>query len=83
MDTIRKVHILLMVLNDSVVNQEQINDSYGIPHIYGGGLAWKYKKKLTVEADYTLQKWSGVKYNNRTDLYQDSIQSSYWSRVFT
>ena len=53
--------------NYSVVNQEQINDSYGIPHIYGGGLAWKYKKKLTVEADYTLQKWSGVKYNNRTD----------------
>lgn len=26
---------------------------------------------MTVEADYTLQKWSGVKYNNRTDLYQD------------
>lgn len=57
--------------NYSVVNQQQINDSYGIPHIYGAGLAWKHKKNLTVEADYTLQQWSGVKYNNRTDLYQD------------
>ena len=57
--------------NYSVVNQQQIDDSYGIPHIYGGGLAWKHKKNLTVEVDYTLQKWSGVKYNNRTDLYQN------------
>ena len=46
--------------NYSVVNQQQIDDSYGIPHIYGGGLAWKHKKDLTVEVDYTLQKWSGV-----------------------
>ena len=57
--------------NYSVVNQQQIDDSYGIPHIYGGGSAWKHKKNLTVEVDYTLQKWSGVKYNNRTDLYQN------------
>lgn len=57
--------------NYSVVNEQRIDDSYGTPHTYGAGLAWKHQKNLTVEADYTLQKWSGVKYNNRTDLYQD------------
>ena len=55
----------------SVVNEEQINDSYGIPHIYGVGLAWKHKKNLTVEMDYTFQKWEGVKYDNSTGLYKN------------
>lgn len=55
----------------SVVNEKQIEDSYGIPHIYGVGLAWKHKKNLMIEVDYTLQQWDGVKYNNQTNLYQD------------
>ena len=62
--------------NYSVVNEEQINDSYGTPHIYGVGLAWKHKKNLTVEMDYTFQKWEGVKYNNRTNLYQNRSKVS-------
>ena len=55
----------------SEVNQSSSENSYGIPHTFGGGLAWKYKKNLTVEADYTLQKWEGVKCDNRTDRYMN------------
>lgn len=57
--------------NYSVVKEDRTENSYGIPHIFGGGLAWQYKKNLTVEADYTLQKWEGVKYDNRTDRYMN------------
>lgn len=56
------------VLQSSV---DYARDGYGIPHAFGGGLAWNYTNKLTVEADYTLQKWGSVKYNNRTDMYKD------------
>lgn len=48
-----------------------INDSYGIPDIYGVGIAYNRKRNLTIGADYTLQKWSNVKYNNQTDAYKD------------
>lgn len=54
-----------------VDNVETTEDSYGIPHMFGGGLAWKYKNNLIVEADYTLQKWEGVKYANSTDMYNN------------
>ena len=55
----------------SALQTQSTEDSYGIPHSFGVGLAWKYRKNLTVEADYTLQKWEDVKYNNRTDMYQN------------
>ena len=52
-------------------------NGYGIPHTFGGGLAWQYKKNLTVEADYTLQKWEGVKYDNRTDRYMNRSKVAF------
>lgn len=55
----------------SALQTQSTEDSYGIPHSFGIGLAWAHKKNLTVEADYTLQKWDGVKYNNRTDMYMN------------
>lgn len=61
----------------SVVKEELTENGYGIPHIFGGGLAWQYKKNLTVEADYTLQKWEGVKYDNRTDRYMNRSKVAF------
>ena len=57
--------------SDYVVNNSTtINDSYGIPH-FGVGVAYNRKQNLTLGVDYTLQKWSNVKYNNQTDAYKD------------
>ena len=61
----------------SVVKEERTENGYGIPHTFGGGLAWQYKKNLTVEADYTLQKWEGVKYDNRTDRYMNRSKVAF------
>ncbi|MDM8154067.1 hypothetical protein QUW14_07060 [Bacteroides gallinaceum] len=55
----------------SAVNEQVINDSYGIPHTFGAGLAYTHNNKLTIGADYTLQKWSSVKYQNKTNMYED------------
>ena len=58
--------------SDYVVNNSTtINDSYGIPHTFGVGVAYNRKQNLTLGVDYTLQKWSNVKYNNQTDAYKD------------
>lgn len=51
--------------------EETINDAYGIPETFGAGLAYNHKNNLTVGVDYTLQKWSGAKYDNRLDYYED------------
>lgn len=37
-------------------------NAFALPHSFGVGLAWEYGKKWRVGVDYTLQKWSGVRY---------------------
>lgn len=51
--------------------EEVFQNGYGVPHSFGAGLAHKHKNNLTVGVDYSLQKWSDVKYDNRTDCYND------------
>lgn len=53
-------------------NQKIIEDSYGIPHTIGMGVAYNRKQNLTVGIDYTLQKWADTKYNNQTEAYKNS-----------
>lgn len=48
-----------------------IDDSYGIPHTFGIGVAYNRKQNLTIGADYTLQKWGNTKYDNQTGIYKD------------
>ena len=55
----------------SSVNEHVINDSYGIPHTFGAGLAYNHAQSLTFGVDYSLEKWSKVKYENSTDAYND------------
>lgn len=37
-------------------------NAFALPHSFGVGLVWQYGKKWRVGADYTLQKWSNVRY---------------------
>ena len=53
------------------VNETLVYDSYAIPHSFGVGLSWNQGQKLTIEGDYTLQKWSDVKYDNVMGMYAD------------
>ncbi len=57
--------------NYSVTNETVLKDAYGIPHTFGAGLAYTHKDNLTIGADYTLQKWSSVKYQNLDNMYKD------------
>jgi hypothetical protein len=36
-------------------------EAYELPHTFGAGLSWNYNNSLRIGADYTLQKWGGVK----------------------
>lgn len=54
----------------SELTEETIKDSYGIPSTFGAGLTWQHKQNLTVGADYTLQQFENVKYDNSTDFYK-------------
>lgn len=82
--------------NSSYVQTDQDikRDGFGIPHTFGAGLSWNHAKKLTVEADYSLQKWANVKYDDKTNMYNNrskvalgaeylpnAIGRSYLSRI--
>lgn len=55
----------------SELTEKTIKDSYGIPSTFGAGLTWQHKQNLTVGADYTLQQFENVKYDNSTDFYKN------------
>lgn len=55
----------------SELTEETIKDSYGTPSTFGAGLTWQHKQNLTVGADYTLQQFENVKYDNSTDFYKN------------
>lgn len=37
-------------------------NAFELPHTFGAGVAWNYKSRLRVGADYTWEKWADVKY---------------------
>ena len=39
-----------------------VNNGFELPTSYGAGLMWNHNNKLKVGADFTLQKWGGIKY---------------------
>ena len=40
----------------------KVDNALSIPHTFGFGLSWKHADRLTVGADYTLQKWGSLDY---------------------
>ncbi len=51
------------VLTDSIL---PVND-FEMPTVFGGGLKYTYDNKLTLAADYVLQKWGDAKFFGKTD----------------
>ncbi|MFH8143011.1 MAG: hypothetical protein K1V88_06245 [Muribaculaceae bacterium] len=54
------------------VGQDTANDTigygtmkgnYDMPETWGAGISWKWRKSLTVEADFTYQPWKDAKYH--------------------
>ena len=53
------------------VNEDIFHDGYDLPHSFGLGITYNYKKTLTLGIDYGLQKWSNSKYDNKDGMYKD------------
>lgn len=47
---------------DYNIVKTDLNTSFGMPMSIGAGVSYLYDKRLTLAADYTLQKWSDVEY---------------------
>lgn len=58
----------------SVVTSSDLTAKCGLPNVFGGGVSYTYDDRLTVAADYTLQKWSEVLYHVR-ELHTFADQS--------
>ena len=41
--------------------ERQADKAFELPYTFGAGLAWQKDNKLTVAADYTLQRWDGCR----------------------
>lgn len=54
---------------DYVTTTKDLDATYGLPMSVGVGAAYLYDKRLTVAADYTLQKWSDVDYAGEKSFY--------------
>lgn len=51
------------VLTDSVL---PVND-FEMPSVFGGGFRYSYDNKLSLAADYVMQKWSDARFFGKTD----------------
>lgn len=57
----------------SSYNVDTISGSLYLPHMYGGGIAYQFDDKLTVAADYSLQKWGEHKFAGM-DIFKDKSE---------
>ena len=53
------------------VKEEEFHDGYSLPHTFGAGITYNYKKSLTLGLDYSLQTWSKAKYAHKEGMYND------------
>lgn len=50
--------------------------TYGTPNTFGVGLTYVYDNRLTIGADYSLQKWGDVTYMNEPNAFCDASRIS-------
>lgn len=65
--------------NDTV-GYTSMRDKYQQAETWGAGISWTWRKKLTIEADYTYQPWKNMKYN-AIEGYDQMIANrfdNYW-----
>lgn len=55
--------------SDYNIEKTDLNATLGLPMSMGVGVSYIYDRRLTVAADYTLQKWSQVKYKDENAFY--------------
>ncbi|MBQ8520981.1 MAG: hypothetical protein IJ456_06345 [Bacteroides sp.] len=55
---------------------DTIQNAFAIPHTFGIGATYVYDNRLTVGADYTLQKWEDVKFFNDNNTFQNRSKIS-------
>lgn len=51
------------------LTQIELNDNFGIPTTWGGGLAYVYDQRLTVAADVMMQNWDDVAYMGEKNVF--------------
>ena len=51
-------------------------DTYEMPHTIGAGLVVDHNEKIKVGLDYSFQKWEGIKWSNKTDMYNNRSRVS-------
>ena len=59
------------------VDEKVFHGGYSLPHSFGIGVAYKHKRKLTAGFDYTLQKWSKAKFDNKEGMYNDRTRLAF------
>lgn len=69
---------VLTPTGDSFASSSTVDSitSFGLPSNIGLGLTYNYDKRLTVGADYSLQKWSKVAYMNQPNMFADRAKIS-------
>lgn len=50
---------------------DTIKNAFNLPHSFGAGFTYIYDNKLTIGADYTLQKWSSSKFYNEKNYFSN------------
>lgn len=55
---------------------DTIQNAFAIPHTFGLGATYVYDNRLTVGADYTLQKWEDAKFFNKKNAFQNRTKVS-------
>lgn len=66
------------ISNNNVATQsiDTIQNAFAIPHTFGFGATYVYDNRLTIGMDYTLQKWSDVKFFNKNNQFTNRSKIS-------
>lgn len=55
---------------------DTIKNAFALPHTFGIGATYVYDNRLTIGADYTLQKWADAKFFNEKNAFQNRSKIS-------
>lgn len=55
----------------------KLRGNYSLPETWGAGIGWKWDERLDIEADFTYQPWSKVKFK-KTDTFIDTRFANRW-----
>lgn len=77
---------------DTLIVSSKLRSSIYTPMSFAGGISYRWKRQLTVGADYEFTKWSdagfadvgsdGVTYNNLRDVHEVRVGAEYIPRLY-